>query len=714
MKPSPEKANILIVDDEPNNLFALQEILADLEQNIILARSGEEALRYVLENNFAVILLDIRMPGLDGFETASLIRQRKSSSKTPIIFLTGVYEDVTSMFRGYEIGAADYILKPVVPEVLKSKITIFVDLYNKTAELNRQKDNLSNEVQISEERFYDLVQGLDAIVWEMDTTKDRFSFVSKHAETVCGYPIEQWLNEPKFYAKIIHPEDVEKISLCYEQAKTTTGELVLEYRAITAAKKEIWLRDHIHVKRDKSGKVKLRGIIVDITRHKETEAHLAHLAHYDPLTQLPNRILLFDRLEQALSFCRRNSGTSAAVLFVDLDQFKLVNDSLGHKYGDTLLKIVAQRLRECVRETDTVARLGGDEFVVLLTEIRDENTVIKISQKILEAMRKPFYFQEQEWHISCSIGTSLYPTDGEQPETLLRNADLAMYSAKEHGKNNYQFYTTQMNVRTHKRVSLTNQLHHALEDDEFVLHYQPVIDIHKDKIVAVEALLRWQSKDGELLGPSEFIPLLEETSMIIPVGEWVLMQACAQNKAWQDAGLPPVRIAVNLSVTQLQHENLISALDNTLRQTKLDPKWIELEVTESMMTQNMDKLIETLNVIDNMNIHLSVDDFGVGYSSLSYLKRFPICRLKIDQSFIRDVPEDTDSAAIILAMINMAHSLQLKVVAEGVETKKQLDFLRETGCDEIQGYIFDYPLPPQDMMHLLRATANNSNTIKIA
>jgi diguanylate cyclase (GGDEF)-like protein/PAS domain S-box-containing protein len=708
------KANILIVDDEPSNLFAIREILSDLNQNLILAKSGEEALRYALEYNFAVILLDIRMPGLDGFETASLIRQRQSLKQTPIIFLTGVYEDVTSMFRGYEIGAADYILKPVVPAILKSKISVFVDLHQKTAELKRQKDSLHREVKVSEERFYDLVQGLDAIVWEMDPAKGGFSFVSRHAEIICGYPVEQWLNDPEFLLKIIHPEDQEKAGLCYKQARESSGELVVEYRAITIDKKEKWLRDHIHIKKDNTGKPKMRGIIVDISHLKQTEEYLAHLAHYDPLTQLPNRALLFDRLEQTLSYCRRNPGVGAAVLFVDLDQFKQVNDTLGHKYGDILLKIVAQRLKECVRETDTVARLGGDEFVVLLTEIKDDDTAIKISQKILDAMAKPFYFEDREWHISCSIGTSVYPEDGDQPEILLRNADIAMYNAKQHGKNNYQFYTMQMHLHTNKQMSLINQLHHALEKEEFVLYYQPVIDIRKNKIVAAEALLRWKLKDGTILNPSDFIPLLEETKMIIPVGEWALMQACAQNKAWQEAGLPPIRIAVNLSVTQLQHDNLINALSQTLQKTNLDPEWVELEVTESMMTRNIDQLVETLNVLDDMKIHLSIDDFGVGYSSLSYLKRFPIRRLKIDQSFIRDIPNDSDSAAIILAMINMAHSLQLTVVAEGVETKEQLDFLKEVGCDEIQGHIYDCPLPCQDIIHLLKTKTKNSNIIRIA
>ena len=440
---------------------------------------------------------------------------------------------------------------------------------------------------------------------------------------------------------------------------------------------------------------------------QQAEERVRHLAHYDELTGLPNRTMFNERLSHALAHARR-SETSLAILFIDLDRFKNINDTLGHEAGDHVLKEVAQRLRDCLRESDTVGRLGGDEFVVLIEEPPRPVNAAVVAQKILAAMDTPFLVQAQEFHITASIGISTYPGDGADMQTLMKNADIAMYRAKEQGKNNSQFYSAQINVHSIERFTLESSLRRALERNEFLLHYQPKVDIGGGRITGVEALLRWQQPAQGLIPPAQFIQLAEETGLIVPIGEWVLKTACAQNKAWQQQGLAPVRVAVNLSPRQFAHQNLLEDVARVLKQTGLDPAYLELEITESVVMKNPEQAVILLNRLKAFGIHLAIDDFGTGYSSLNYLKRFPLNTLKIDRTFIRDLPGDSDDAAITQAILAMAHSLRLVVVAEGVETAEQMRFLLDNHCDEIQGYYFSRPQPANDFALLLRdyATAD--------
>ncbi|MBI2508742.1 MAG: EAL domain-containing protein, partial [Betaproteobacteria bacterium] len=434
---------------------------------------------------------------------------------------------------------------------------------------------------------------------------------------------------------------------------------------------------------------------------RQAEERVRHLAHYDELTGLPNRSMFNQRLSHALAQARRHEKP-LAILFIDLDRFKNINDTLGHEAGDRVLKDVADRLRGCLRESDTVGRLGGDEFVVLIEGLPQTVDVAAVAQKILTAVAEPFILDSQEFHITASIGISTYPDDSEDMQTLLKNADISMYRAKEQGKNNYQFYSAQINVHSLERLALESGLRRALERNEFLLHYQPRLDIGSGRITGVEALVRWQQPAKELVPPAQFIPLAEETGLIVPIGEWVLKTACARSKSWQGKGLPPLRIAVNLSARQFAHENLLQDVARVLNETGLDPTALEFEITESMVMHNPEHAVKLLNSLKAMGIHLSIDDFGTGYSSLNYLKRFPIDSVKIDRSFIQDLPGDSDDAAITRAIIAMAHSLRLKVVAEGVETEEQLGFLRDYDCDEVQGYYFSRPLPEAELVHLLR------------
>jgi diguanylate cyclase (GGDEF)-like protein len=433
-------------------------------------------------------------------------------------------------------------------------------------------------------------------------------------------------------------------------------------------------------------------------KHAES---LQHLAYHDSLTSLPNRGFFSKLLNHGISQAQRHKKT-LAVLFIDLDRFKYINDTLGHEAGDALLQEVARRLKDALRESDTVARLGGDEFVVLVEDVSDKNTMAVVAHKILSALVRPFVTLGQEFHVTASIGISFYPSDGPDERSLMKNADIAMYRAKEEGKNNFQFYSEAMNTHSFERLTMESSLRRALERGEFVLHYQPKVVFASGEINGVEALLRWQHPDLGLVAPAQFIALAEETGLIVPIGKWVLRTACAQSKAWLDQGLPRLSMAVNLSPRQFADENLLRDINAILERTAMDPTLLELEITESMLMQNVEKAIGMLASLSSRGIRLAIDDFGTGYSSLSTLKRFPINTIKVDRSFIRDLPGTPEDRAITDAIIAMGRTLSMTVIAEGVETKAQADYLRGKTCDEFQGFYFRKPMAAAELAALLQ------------
>lgn len=449
----------------------------------------------------------------------------------------------------------------------------------------------------------------------------------------------------------------------------------------------------------------------EVQSHKEAEKKISYLAYYDSLTNLPNRTLFIELFKRALSNANREE-LLVGILFVDLDHFKRINDSLGHAMGDKLLQAVTSRLLKSVRSSDsltrlendseeTVSRLGGDEFVLLLNKIATIHDAGKVASRILEDLSEPFDVDGREVFITASIGISLYPADGQDVDDLLKNADVAMYHAKTKGRNNYQYYSKSMNVLTLEYLTLSNKLYKALNNKEFLLFYQPKRSISDKKVNGVEALLRWKPAGSDLVLPSQFIPLLEETGLIIPVGDWVLRTACLQSKAWMTGGYEPIIMSVNLSNRQFDQKNLVDRVTQALKEAELDPKYLELEITESAIMQDPEEAIITLLRLKNMGVRITIDDFGIGYSSLNYLRRVPLDSLKIDRSFISNLTTNYNDSAITRAIISLAHSLNLEVIAEGVETEQQMEFLRENKCDEVQGFLIGRPMPAEQVSKLL-------------
>ncbi len=442
------------------------------------------------------------------------------------------------------------------------------------------------------------------------------------------------------------------------------------------------------------------ALISTVSLDAETKKRLHALTYHDPLTNLPNRTLYNDRLIQAIRDAKRYQH-QVGVVVLGLDRFKKINDTLGHHAGDDLLKAMAGHLQGTVREGDTVSRLNGDTFALIFPNLQQTNDIARIGQKILDHLKPPFELAGLELFITASIGITIYPLDSDDHDTLMRNAEAAMHRVKEQGGNGYQYYEASINANAMERLQLETKLRRALERNEFVLHYQPKVDLSTGQLSGFEALIRWNPNGTDLVSPLKFIPLLEDTGLIVQVGEWVLRTACAQNKVWQTVGFFPARMAVNLSARQFREPQLAELVQRVLLETGLDAQWLELEITESMLMDNTEQTIAVLNQLDHMGVHLAIDDFGTGYSSLAYLKRMPIKTLKIDRSFVKDITTDPNDAAVVQAVIAMAHNLHLRVVAEGAETAEQVAFLRDQHCDEMQGYFFSRPLPANEIRHML-------------
>lgn len=505
--------------------------------------------------------------------------------------------------------------------------------------------------------------------------------------------------------QITHPDDGPDAGAPFSRLFSgTIREYSREMRFLHKKGHSVWVNVAVSSMRDATGKKSYVAVVEDISRRKQAEEELLHMANYDALTGLPNRLLLQDRLAQAILKSQRGKRP-VAVLFMDLDRFKNVNDSLGHEAGDHLIAEIALRLARGVRDSDTVSRQGGDEFVIVLPDLGCPADADIAARKILAALAQPVLIQGEEIFPSASIGISIYPQDGADVKTLLKNADTAMYGAKADGGNCFQVYSEDMGMKALGHLKLEAALQRALEREEFVLHFQPQVAIRSGRIVGVEALLRWQPQGAAMVSPADFIPVAEETGLIVPIGKWVLAAACAQHLEWRKAGLPDLQISVNLSARQFQQQDLAQHIAQLLKKQGCSADWLSLEITESVVMHNPDAAAATLRELSDMGIRVAIDDFGTGYSSLSSLKRFPIHTLKIDHSFVRDITTDADDAMIVKSVIALAHNMKMSVVAEGVENAEQLTFLREHGCDQMQGYFFSKPVPAVQLDALVRRQA---------
>ena len=573
-----------------------------------------------------------------------------------------------------------------------------------------ERKRSERELEQREKRFRTIVEKSWSGVVLLDGDL-RFSFAGSSTEHLIGYTEHELLGRSIF--EFVHPREIENARRVFSGVvgvpnREAHGELRFRHKSGTWIWLEGFSQNLLH-------EPSIDAIVLnyrDITQRKETEKQLEYRAYYDSLTGLPNRLLFRDRLVNALAHAVRNR-VGVAVMYLDLDHFKLVNDGLGHSFGDTLLADVAARLQQALRASDTISRIGGDEFSVLLPEVTTTDAVAGVARKILDSLEQPFCVEGHDLFVTASIGISCYPSDGDDAETLLKCADAAMYRAKELGRNQAQLFTASMNERYVRRLALEQHLHHAIEREQLELYYQPIYDRATRRIVSVEALLRWRDPNRGLVEPAEFIELAEDTGMIIPLGEWALRRACGHLRQWHDQGLVSMRMAVNISAVQLQQRGLVDEVRRALDDHGIAPQFLQLEITESAAMQNFELTMNVLRELRAMGVSISVDDFGTGQSSLIYLKHFPIDTVKIDKEFLREVTSDETAAAIVSYIINLAHTLQLKVVAEGVETDEQYTFLRHYACDQMQGYLFSRPLPADALLPFLQQTFFRPKTLEV-
>lgn len=690
---------VLVVDDDMTVRFLAREVLEQAGFCVEEADDGAPALTVFTANPPDIVLLDVMMPTMDGFAACAALRAQPGGSHIPVLMMTGL-DDMDSINRAYEAGATDFAVKPINWTILSHRVRYMLRASNALQAVKASEARLANAQRIAQLGH-----------WEWNPREHHWQ-CSEQVCHVFGLS-SQGVQSDKDLLERIHPDDRAEISRLRQRAAQEGQAYALEYRITGSSRKTRIVHEQAEVTYDTSGRVQtVAGTLQDITERRRAEEQIRYLAYYDTLTGLPNRQAFTRDLKKALEIAKRHHRL-LAVIVLDLDNFKRINDTLGHAMGDFLLKAVAERLVNGIRcadyvarnlsELDTsVARLGGDEFTMLLTEVQHIRDAESVAQRLRKIVSRPLNMAGNDMVVTPSMGIAVFPHDGQDADQLLKNADMAMYHAKDSGRNIHQFYSESMNARALERLNLESRLRKALEQEEFLLYYQPQLDLKSHQITGVEALIRWQNPKMGLVSPADFIPLAEETGLIVAIGEWALYTACAQVKAWLNAGLPPLEMAVNLSSVQFRQSNLTVTIEQALSSVNLDPRHLKLELTESIIMHQAQNTIAMLHQFKEMGVGLSVDDFGTGYSSLSYLKRFPLDTLKVDRSFINDITSNPDDAAITNAIIAMAHSLNLGVVAEGVETQPQLEFLRAHGCDTIQGYLLSKPLPAEDLVQLFQ------------
>lgn len=689
---------VLVVDDDPMMRLFATETLKQIGLATIEAERGDTAVEMVRASPPDIVLLDVEMPGINGFETCAGIRALPAGREIPIVMMTSL-DDMVSVNRSYESGATDFVTKPVNWNILGHRFRYIL----RASETLRQ-------LRAGEARLERAQRMGNIGNWDMDLDSGRMT-CSAQLWRVLGLDANTPLLDLEALLSRVHAEDALAVRATLDDCIHHGAPVRVEHRIIQPNGAVCFVMHQAELSTAEGGGCRLlTGTIQDITERKQAESTIRKLAHFDPLTNLPNRQLLTDRIIQALYFARRHQQR-IAVMSIGLDRFKSVNETFGHQEGDRLLRLAAERLASCFRDSDSMgrpsdnppelARLGSNEFSALLTGLSDVEQVTRVANRIQEAFKDAFNINGNEIFITTSIGMATYPNDGDDVESLLKHANTAMNHVKRNGGNGYHYFTEEMNARAMQRMQMETRLRRAIERDELVLYYQPKVDIGSGDVIGAEALIRWNSAELGMISPLDFIPLAEDTGLIIPIGEWVLHTAARQIAAWQSLGMSDLCVAVNLSSRQFRSGSLQKTIENAVTDAGIEPRLLELEITESLILQETLSILKTLTGLKESGFSLSMDDFGTGYSSLSYLQRFPIDTLKIDRSFIREIPARHDNSAITTTIIAMARSLGLKTVAEGVETVEQLAFLQQRGCDAFQGFLFSKPVPAEDFAALV-------------
>jgi diguanylate cyclase (GGDEF)-like protein/PAS domain S-box-containing protein len=689
-----ERQNILLVDDHLANLVSLEAILSDCGATLLTAATGEAALDLLYLHDVSLVLLDIQLPGMDGYEVLRTMRSQPRTQQIPTLFVTAYSRDEPAIVHGYNTGAIDYILKPVNASILRGKVAQFLELDHTRRSLQNAYSRLAQQKAYYESMLNAADEGVLGL-----SAEGRVDFANPTALRLLAADPERLLGHS--FIEIGHSNEIgpqvhweQTVFYRYWKARRALHLTDTQLQRLDGVPLPVALSS-APLAGDNGGSV---IVFQDISYHKQLEQQLRQQAVTDPLTGLNNR----HGFKQALAAGLRRAARAnchLALYFIDLDHFKDINDSLGHDSGDQILGTVAERLRLAVRANDTVSRLGGDEFTVIIDDMETPEYAALVARKMLQALAKPFWHAEQSLSLSASIGIAMFPDNSMDSDKLMLAADLAMYRAKNTGRNTFEFFTPELNIRAKARLMLEQGLRQGLEQQEFLLYYQPQYATDSLQLSGVEALLRWKRKQSSMVMPAVFVPLLEQTGLINTVGEWVIAQAAQQRRLWREQGVLPddCPLAINLSPRQFESDGLLPALTQAIEQNQLLPMMLEIELTEGMLMKDSPSNSSTLSALRQQGVRLSIDDFGTGYSSLAYLMQFDIDALKIDKSFIDRIAISEKDAAITTSIIQLAHNMQLQVVAEGVETQAQQKILSQLGCDFLQGYLYAQPMPAAQM-----------------
>lgn len=686
---------ILVVDDELVNRLYIKKALENEGYSVLTAENGQQALEMVSKHTFSLIVMDVMMPIMGGYDACMALREQESKLNVPIIMLTAL-DDIESVEKSFNAGATDFVVKPVNLPIFKQRVRHGLKTHETDVELFNHQLRLVHAHKVARLGYWDWDIKNNHLYWS-----DEVFNIYGMSSVVKEIDYEQFLG-------IVYEDDQDKIDYATRKSLNQGEPYSIEHRILLPDGEFKYIHQHAELIKNEEGQViRMLGIAQDITERHVAQEKIKHLAYYDSLTDLPNRTLFHDRLNHALERAGR-SEEEVAVFLIDLDRFKKINDSLGHDIGDLFLQSVAGSLKKATRSADTIARLGGDEFALVIEGVTSEEGVLEVARKTLEALLATHNIQGNELISAGSIGISVSSNENRHKESLIKQADLAMYKSKEEGGNRFCFYSKEMKSRAHQMLILENELRKALEKNELVVHYQPKVCVKKDKIKGMEALIRWQHPEKGLIPPTDFVPIAEETGLIVPMGMWILEEACKQTSKWHKLGFSDLIVSINISAKQFHSKGFVDGIQQALIDSGITPQFVELEITESCTITDIDKTIRFLNAFRDMGMRISMDDFGTGFSSLSFLNQLPLDTLKVDRAFIKDINAEGENGELASLIIAMAKSLNLSVVAEGIETIDHLDFLKNSDCDEYQGFLASPPVEANQFKELLELDLQKS------